>query len=74
MIKKRSIEEYNTQAKKMLTRPSESEEMADSLADMLLSSGAITLGGTGEEDRKRTPSTSLGRKSSRRNIRPRRGR
>ena len=70
---KRSIEEYNIQAKKMLTKPSESEEMADSLADILLSSGAITLGGTGEENQRRTTPTSLGRKSSRRNIRPRRG-
>ena len=57
----------------MLTKPSESEEMADSLADILLSSGAITLGGTGEENQRRTTPTSLGRKSRRRNIRPRRG-
>ena len=71
---KQSIEEYNYLAKQLLTSPVDSEEFANELAERLISSGEITLGGTGAEKSNQRKKNSLGRKSSRRNIPARRGR
>ena len=71
---KQSIEEYNHLAKQLLTSPVDSEEFANELAERLISSGEITLGGTGAEKSNQRKKNSLGRKSSRRNIPARRGR
>ena len=71
---KRFIDEYNSAAKEKLATPEDSEELANSLADELMASGSITLGGTGVEQSIAKDESKISRKSTRRNIRARRGR
>ena len=71
---KRFIDEYNMAAKEKLATPEDSEELAKSLADELMSSGSITLGGTGVEQASGKDEGRITRKTGRRNIQARRGR
>ena len=71
---KRFIDEYNSAAKEKLTTPEDSEELANSLAEELMASGSITLGGTGVEQSSAKDESKITRKSTRRNIQARRGR
>jgi len=71
---KRFIEEYNSAAKEKLATPEDSEELANTLAEELMSSGSITLGGTGVEQSNSKDGSKISRKSTRRNIQARRGR
>jgi uncharacterized coiled-coil DUF342 family protein len=71
---KRFIDEYNSAAKEKLATPGDSEELANSLAEELMASGSITLGGTGVEQPSPKNESKITRKSTRRNIQARRGR
>lgn len=71
---KKSIEEYNREAKRSLNTPSESEEMANDLANLLLSSGSITLGGTGVDEGRAEKGSLSDKRAGRRKIKARRGR
>ena len=71
---RRFIDEYNTAAKEKLVTPEDSEELANSLAEELMASGSITLGGTGLEQATSKSGSKITRKSTKRNIQARRGR
>ena len=71
---KKSIEEYNREAKRSLNTPSESEEMANDLANLLISSGSITLGGTGVSEGRAKKGSLSDKRAGRRKIKARRGR
>jgi len=71
---RRFIDEYNSAAKEKLATPEDSEELANSLAEELMASGSITLGGTGVEQATGKGGSKINRKSTRRNIQARRGR
>ena len=71
---KRFIDEYNMAAKEKLATPEDSDELAKSLTEELMSSGSITLGGTGVEQASGKEEGRITRKSGRRNIQARRGR
>ena len=71
---RRFIDEYNSAAKEKLATPEDSEELANSLAEELMASGSITLGSTGVEQTTGKGGSKIIRKSTRRNIRARRGR
>ena len=71
---KRLIDEYNFAAKEKLATPEDSEELANSLVEELMTSGSITLGGTGAEQATGKDKSKKTRKPTKRNIRVRRRR
>ncbi|MEC9119943.1 MAG: hypothetical protein VYC33_01285 [Candidatus Thermoplasmatota archaeon] len=48
--REKTIRDHNQSVRDAIRSPSESEELAGSLEEMLLESGSLTLGGTGVED------------------------
>ena len=48
--REKTIRDHNQSVRDAIRSPSESEELAGSLEEMLMESGTLTLGGTGAED------------------------
>ena len=70
--REKTIRDHNQSVRDAIRLPSESEELAGSLEEMLLESGSLTLGGTGVEEESETR-TSKPRKSKKRKLGTTRG-
>ena len=70
--REKTIRDHNQSVRDAIRSPSESEELAGSLEEMLLESGSLTLGGTGVEEESE-PRASKPRKSKKRKLGTTRG-
>ncbi len=70
--REKTIRDHNQSVRDAIRSPSESEELAGSLEEMLLESGSLTLGGTGVEEETETP-VAKPRKSKKRKLGTTRG-
>ncbi len=70
--REKTIRDHNQSVRDAIRSPSESEELAGSLEEMLLESGSLTLGGTGIEEESE-PRASKPRKSKKRKLGTTRG-
>lgn len=69
----KTIRDHNDSVREALRAPSENEELAGSLEDLLLQSGSLTLGGTGAES-ETAPARGKSHKGKRRRLGTTRGR